>query len=253
MAADGDFFAVLRDGRASIVTAAIDRFTPGGVRLEDGSELAADIIVTATGLRMMMLGGLELEVDGTPVDLGSTIAYKGMMLGGVPEPRLHGRLHQRILDAEGRPGGRLRVPAAVAHAREREARSAYRAAPARASPPTRSSTSNPATCCARPTHLPKQAGTLPWRLHQNYIRDIRMLRHGPIDDEMDFPLPAGSARRPAPARLGGNGGLVVSDGRRARRRGLAGDRGGQPGGRDAAARSTTARTSRTRSGDGSGR
>ena len=84
MAADGDFFGVLRDGRASIVTASIESFTHDGVRLEDGSELAADIIVTATGLRLMMLGGLELEVDGTPVELGSTIAYKGMMLGGVP-------------------------------------------------------------------------------------------------------------------------------------------------------------------------
>ena len=56
-------------------------------------------------------------------------------------------------------------------------------------------------------HLPKQAGTLPWRLHQNYIRDIRMLRHGPIDDEIDFPLPAGSADR----HRAGDGGLAVSD------------------------------------------
>ena len=120
MAADGDFFAALRDGSALDRDRAIDRFTPDGVRLADGSELAADIIVTATGLRMMMLGGLELEVDGAPVELGSTIAYKGMMLGGVPEPRLHGRLHERLLDAEGRPGGRLRVPPAVAHARQRQ-------------------------------------------------------------------------------------------------------------------------------------
>ena len=202
MAADGDFFAALREGSASIVTAAIDRFTPGGVRLADGTELAADIIVTATGLRMMMLGGLELEVDGTPVELGSTIAYKGMMLGGVPEPRLHRRLHQRLLDAEGRPGGRVRVPAARPHAGHREADLRPAEPPRGPARPTRSSTSSPATCCGPSTRCPKQSSALPWRLHQNYIRDIRMLRHGPVDDEIDFRLPAPAAERPALATVG---------------------------------------------------
>ena len=196
MAADGDFFAALRDGSASIVTAEIDRFTAGGVRLADGSELAADIIVTATGLRMMMLGGLELEVDGAPVELGSTIAYKGMMLGGVPnlaftvgytnaswtlKADLVAEYVCRLLWEMRARGSSICVPRSP-----REGLPTYPILDLKSGYVLRSA-----------DHLPKQAGVLPWRLHQNYIRDIRMLRHGPIDDEIDFPLPAGSAdRRP---------------------------------------------------------
>ena len=195
MAADGDFFEVLRDGRASIVTASIDRFTHDGVRLEDGSELAADIIVTATGLRLMMLGGLELEVDGKPVELGSTIAYKGMMLGGVPnlafaigytnaswtlKADLVAEYVCRLLAhmrATGKPICVPRSPSAnLGTYPILDLKSGY--------------------VLRSVDALPKQAGALPWRLHQNYIRDIRLLRHGPIDDEIDFRLPAPAAVTP---------------------------------------------------------
>jgi cation diffusion facilitator CzcD-associated flavoprotein CzcO len=81
---DGDLFKAIRDGRASVVTDRITSFTERGVLLESGAELAADIVVTATGLQLLAFGGAELIVDGRPVRLPETMAYKGMMLSGVP-------------------------------------------------------------------------------------------------------------------------------------------------------------------------
>ena len=81
---DGDLFEAIRDGRASVVTDRIASFTQGGLRLESGAELAADIVVTATGLQLLAFGGTELAVDGRPVRLPETMAYKGMMPSGVP-------------------------------------------------------------------------------------------------------------------------------------------------------------------------
>jgi len=66
------------------VTDRIETFTEGGIRLASGEELQADIVITATGLNLLALGGIELAVDGEPVDLASTVGYKGMMLSGVP-------------------------------------------------------------------------------------------------------------------------------------------------------------------------
>ncbi|GIF13789.1 flavin-containing monooxygenase [Actinoplanes teichomyceticus] len=81
---DGDLFRAIRDGQATIVTDTIDTFTATGVRLNSGRELHADIIVTATGLNVQAFGGIRLTVDGEPVHLPDTVAYKGMMLSGVP-------------------------------------------------------------------------------------------------------------------------------------------------------------------------
>ena len=81
---DGDLFTAIRDGRASVVTDRIATFTERGVLLESGRELEADIIVTATGLNVQLMAGLHLTVDGTPVHLPERVAYKGMMLSGVP-------------------------------------------------------------------------------------------------------------------------------------------------------------------------
>ncbi|MFE2349487.1 flavin-containing monooxygenase [Kitasatospora cineracea] len=81
---DGDLFAAIRAGRASVVTDRIETFTETGVRLESGRELAADVVVTATGLDVQAFGGLRLTVDGREVRLADTLAYKGMMLSGVP-------------------------------------------------------------------------------------------------------------------------------------------------------------------------
>src|SRR6266498_1348743 len=81
---DGDLFEALSGGRASIVTGAIDRFTADGLRMATGEELPADVIVTATGLNVLAIGGMTLTVDGEPVRLGDSLAYKGMMLSDVP-------------------------------------------------------------------------------------------------------------------------------------------------------------------------
>jgi monooxygenase len=81
---DGDLFQAIKAGRASLVTGHIDRFTEKGIRLQSGEELQADIVVTATGLVLQAFGGANLEVDGRPVDLSQALAYKGVMLSGVP-------------------------------------------------------------------------------------------------------------------------------------------------------------------------
>jgi cation diffusion facilitator CzcD-associated flavoprotein CzcO len=84
MVPDGDLFKALSSGDASVVTDRIDRFTPNGIRLESGVELEADIVVTATGLNMQPMGGIQLRVDEKPVELSDTTTYKSMMLSGVP-------------------------------------------------------------------------------------------------------------------------------------------------------------------------
>jgi monooxygenase len=81
---DGDLYRALRKGQASVVTDTIETFTETGVRLTSGRELEADIVITATGLNLLAFGGLELTVDGEAVSLPDTVAYKSMMLSGVP-------------------------------------------------------------------------------------------------------------------------------------------------------------------------
>jgi cation diffusion facilitator CzcD-associated flavoprotein CzcO len=81
---DGDLLAAIRDGKASVVTDEIDRFTPGGIRLKSGEELEADVIVTATGFDLCMMGDIAFAVDGVPVDWSQTVNYRGMMFTGVP-------------------------------------------------------------------------------------------------------------------------------------------------------------------------
>jgi cation diffusion facilitator CzcD-associated flavoprotein CzcO len=81
---DGDLFRAIRAGRATVVTGKIRTLTERGLLLESGAELAADIVVTATGLQLLALGGAQLAVDDRPVSLPETMAYKGMMLSGVP-------------------------------------------------------------------------------------------------------------------------------------------------------------------------
>lgn len=81
---DGDLFRAIREGKASVVTDEIETFSETGLKLRSGDELAADIIVTATGLVMKLLGGMELVVDGRVVNPGTALSYKGMMLSDVP-------------------------------------------------------------------------------------------------------------------------------------------------------------------------
>ena len=81
---DGDLFKEIRKGRVSIVTGAIERFTGGGVRMASGEEVPADVIVTATGLKLKLFGGVRLSVDGMAVNPAERLVFKGTMLDGVP-------------------------------------------------------------------------------------------------------------------------------------------------------------------------
>ena len=81
---DGDLFQGITSGKASVVTDEIERFTAGGILLKSGEELQADIIVTATGFNMNVLGDVAFEIDGEPLVLSDTVTYRGMMFTGVP-------------------------------------------------------------------------------------------------------------------------------------------------------------------------
>lgn len=84
VATDGDLFAALRSGRASVVTDRIEGFTPNGIALASGGELPCDVVVTATGLELLFMGGIDVTVDGVPVNVSDRLMYRGMMLDGVP-------------------------------------------------------------------------------------------------------------------------------------------------------------------------
>ncbi len=84
MVPDGDMFRSIRDGKADVVTDHIERFTETGIQLTSGRHLDTDVIVTATGLQLLAFGGIEFDIDGERVDIAKTVAYKGLMLSGIP-------------------------------------------------------------------------------------------------------------------------------------------------------------------------
>ncbi|MCL8385785.1 flavin-containing monooxygenase [Xanthobacter aminoxidans] len=81
---EGDFFQPFKTGKASVVTDQIERFTPKGIRVKSGQEVEADIVVTATGFNLCVLGDIAFDLDGAPLDLAETVTYQGMMFTGVP-------------------------------------------------------------------------------------------------------------------------------------------------------------------------
>ncbi|MBM7080632.1 flavin-containing monooxygenase [Micromonospora humida] len=181
VAPDGDLFDALSTGRASVVTDTVDAFTPDGVRLGSGVELPADIVVTATGLQLLALGGMTLTVDGVDVDLGATVAYKGMMLSGVPNLALTiGYTNAswtlkadlvatyvcrllRHLDATGQQVVTPVAPPDGDLSPLIDLRSGY--------------------VLRSMDTLPRQGARAPWRLHQNYPRDVVLMKHGRLVDE----------------------------------------------------------------------
>jgi monooxygenase len=178
---DGDLFGAMRDGRASIVNGEIETFTQAGLRLTSGQEIAADIIVTATGLKVRLMGGLALEVDGAPVDVAAATAYKGVMFSDIPnlvsvfgytnaswtlKSDLIAEYVCRLLSHMDRRGYAICTP--------RLGESAM------AEGPTLPLTSG---YIERAKHLlPKQGKKKPWRMNQNYALDVMALRFGAIED-----------------------------------------------------------------------
>ncbi|WP_231502729.1 NAD(P)/FAD-dependent oxidoreductase [Blastococcus sp. URHD0036] len=178
---DGDLFRVIREEKASIVTDRIARFDETGIQLESGQHLDADVIVTATGLNVLPVGGMTLTVDGAPVELGETVSYKGMMISGVPnftltigytnaswtlKADLVARYVSRLLEHMERNGYDVATPLAPADP-EREPFLGLSSGYVQRSL----------------DQLPKQGGRAPWKLYQNYIRDVVLIRRGPVEDE----------------------------------------------------------------------
>ena len=180
---DADLFEALRDGSASVVTDEIDTFTSDGIRLRSGEELPADLVVTATGLQMVALGKIELTVDGRRVDPHNTFVYKRMMLSGVPNlawcigytnnswtlrSDLTSQYVCRLLNHLDATGTQICVP---------EIDPTEYDAPPR---PVVDLTSGYIRRAA--SLLPRQGSYGPWRVRQNYPRDLLTLRYARLDD-----------------------------------------------------------------------
>jgi monooxygenase len=194
---DGDLFAAIGDGRVSVVTDTIETLTETGVALASGARLDADLIVTATGLEMMPFGGIELRVDGSDVDLGSALVYRGMQISGVPNMAFaFGYTNQswtlgsdltcelvcRLLAHMDRRGSTSCTP------RNRD--------PAVTGAPFADLTSGYVLRAI--DRFPKQGAQDPWRREQNYARNLRAVRRAPIDDPA-LEFSAGARTRSTPA------------------------------------------------------
>lgn len=181
---DADLFVAIREGRASVVTDRIARFTPSGIALESGERLDADIVVSATGLELEVLGGAEFEVDGRKVDFAETLTYKGMMYSDVPN------LVQTFgyINASWTLRADLTAEWVCRLLETMDRRGARRATP-RLRPEDRHMPKRPwidgfsPGYMQRAMHLfPKQGDREPWLNTQDYARDRKLLRRGPIED-----------------------------------------------------------------------
>ncbi len=186
VALDGDLFAAIRSGKASVVTDEIETFTATGIRLKSGEQLQADVIVTATGLKLKRLGGMQITLDGTPIDLASRLSYKGTMLRGVPnlsytlgysnaswtlKCNLVAEYVCRLLNYMSRHRYDCATPVGPE--------------PAPVDDPAINLTSG---YIERGIDLlPKQGSTRPWKFHQNYLKDLRDLKWSALNDgTMEF-------------------------------------------------------------------
>jgi cation diffusion facilitator CzcD-associated flavoprotein CzcO len=205
---DSDLFAAIRSGKARVVTDEIERFTENGIRLRSGEIQAADIIVTATGLELVVMGGASFSVDGEPVDFSERWTYKGLMCSDVPNLVItFGYINaswtlRADLTAEW-------VCRLLNHMTETGTRQATPRVP-------RDLQNMPARpwiddfvpgYMQRAMHLfPKQGDREPWINPQDYHKDRRMFLHGPLEDgALQFTAPGAAtvAEVPEPLRRAG--------------------------------------------------
>jgi monooxygenase len=190
---DGDLFEAISNGSASIATDTIESFTETGVKLASGDELAADLVISATGLNLLALGGMEIAVDGRDVKIPETIGYKGMMLSGVPNMALS----LGYTNASWTLKCDLTCEFACRLINHMDEHS-YRQATPRPDPntPTQPFIDLKSGYVQRSLDkFPKQGVRAPWRLYQNYARDILTLRYGAIEDgALEFSSPAPVAK-----------------------------------------------------------
>ncbi len=195
---NGDLFRALRKGKASVVTDEVETFTETGIRLRSGATLVADVVVSATGLNLLAFGGMGLAVDGREVDVPATMAYKGMMLEGVPNLAFTVGYTNASWTLKADLTSEY-VCRLLAHM---DARGARQAVPVNtdASVETRPLLDFQAGYVLRAIDaFPRQGSKGPWQLRQNYSRDLVKLRFGRVDDgAMRFSSPA-PAPQPAAA------------------------------------------------------
>jgi cation diffusion facilitator CzcD-associated flavoprotein CzcO len=177
---DADLFEALKAGSARVVTDRIDRFTEAGVRLASGETLKADIIVTATGLEMQLMSGLEARVDGVRVEFPKTFSYKGMMYSGVPNlASSFGYTNASwTLKADLTAGYLCRLINHMDRKGFTECRPAVEG-PTEAAPWLDFSSGYIQRALDR---LPRQGVKAPWRVHQNYLLDLLAFRFGKVED-----------------------------------------------------------------------
>ncbi|HEU5087708.1 MAG TPA: NAD(P)/FAD-dependent oxidoreductase [Roseiflexaceae bacterium] len=181
VAPDGDFFEAIRSGAASVVTDQIERFTETGIRLASGAELPADLIVTATGLRMELFGKIAIDLDGEPVEAHAHVVYRGAMLSNIPNLafsigytnsswtlrcELVSAYVCRVLNYMEQQGYTTCMP--------------YRPGAAADDTPVIDLTSGYVQRAL--AVLPRQGATKPWKMYQNYVRDLFNLRWSRIAD-----------------------------------------------------------------------
>ena len=193
---DSDLFRAISDKKASVVTDTIETFTPNGIQLKSGEHLNADIIVTATGLVMKIIAGMTLEVDGETVDLSKTMTYKGMMYSDIPNAAsalgytnaswtlkcdLTAQYVCRMLNFMDENGYAICTPRLKDPTVERIPVVDFNSGYIQRAIKT----------------LPSQGSKHPWKLHQNYVKDLRMLRYGNLEDgAMEFkPKPQATLSR----------------------------------------------------------
>ena len=198
---NADFFHAVRDGRATVVTDRVDTFTETGLRLESGQELEADIVVTATGLELCVLGDARFTVDGETVDFAKAYSYKSMMFSDVPnlvstfgyinaswtlKADLTAEFACRVLNHMDETGTRECVPRLRAEDRDMPATDWIR--------------DFSSGYIQRRMHLlPRQGDRAPWVNTQNYLLDRKIIQEGPIDDGvLQFSNPAVSAESTLP-------------------------------------------------------
>ncbi|MBO0768915.1 MAG: NAD(P)/FAD-dependent oxidoreductase [Solirubrobacterales bacterium] len=178
---NGDLFKAIRAGKADVVTDRISAFEADGIRLESGKLLEADIVVTATGLDLQAFGGAELRVDGQSVDPGQTVAYKSMMLSGIPnfafsvgytnaswtlKVDLVCEHFCRILNHMDQTGTQVVVPEIGDAQLERRPLLDFQAGYVQ----------------RRVNEFPKQATSEPWTVAMSYAADRKRLLDGPVTD-----------------------------------------------------------------------
>jgi cation diffusion facilitator CzcD-associated flavoprotein CzcO len=179
---DGDLFSAIKSGHASIVTDHIDGFAEEGIRLKSGRTLPADLIVTATGLKLKAFGGIRFSVDGVMLDLGKTYTYNGVMLGNVPNMAfcvgytnaswtlradLSSKFVCRLLGYMDEHGYRQVRPKADDEALQ---------------PPLPLLSFNSGYVLRAVDQFPKQSRNSPWKLRHNYLVDLLNLRLRSIND-----------------------------------------------------------------------